>query len=154
MGSGCIDPRVLDLCTSWWVVSFAPWPLYPQGTHYIWAAGWAQSRSGKRGEEKNLAPTGTRTLTPSVVQPVASRYTKSGSVHYIYILYIYSLNIIERSATAIILLKFNPYFLKLIEQKGGETVTILTLCVHLLTCLKYLSRNGEAASICNWPHRA
>jgi hypothetical protein len=31
-GSGCIDPHVLDLGTSWrWVVSFMPWPLYPRG---------------------------------------------------------------------------------------------------------------------------
>jgi hypothetical protein len=31
-GSGCIDPHFLDLGTSWrWVVSFTPWPLYPQG---------------------------------------------------------------------------------------------------------------------------
>jgi hypothetical protein len=31
-GSGCIDPRFLDLSTSWrWVVSFMPQPLYPPG---------------------------------------------------------------------------------------------------------------------------
>jgi hypothetical protein len=35
-------------------------------------AGWAQSRSGRCGEEKNLAPAGNRT---PVVQPVARRYT-------------------------------------------------------------------------------
>jgi hypothetical protein len=33
------------------------------------------NRSGRHGEEKNLAPTGTRTPTSSVVQPVASPYT-------------------------------------------------------------------------------
>jgi hypothetical protein len=30
-GSGCIDPHLLDLGTSWrWVVNFKPRPLYPQ----------------------------------------------------------------------------------------------------------------------------
>jgi hypothetical protein len=33
------------------------------------------SRPGRRGEEKILDPTGTRISDPSVVQPVASRYT-------------------------------------------------------------------------------
>jgi hypothetical protein len=33
------------------------------------------SRSGRSGKEKILYPTGTRTPTPSVVQPVAIRYT-------------------------------------------------------------------------------
>jgi hypothetical protein len=37
--------------------------------------GGPQSRSGQRGEEQILDPTGTRIPTPSVVQPVASRYT-------------------------------------------------------------------------------
>jgi hypothetical protein len=32
VGSGCIDPRFLDLGTSWrWVFSVTPRPLYPQG---------------------------------------------------------------------------------------------------------------------------
>jgi hypothetical protein len=32
LGSGGIDPRILDLGTRWrWVVSFTPRPLYPQG---------------------------------------------------------------------------------------------------------------------------
>jgi hypothetical protein len=37
--------------------------------------GGPQSRSGRFGAEKILDPTGTRVLSPSVVQPVASRYT-------------------------------------------------------------------------------
>jgi hypothetical protein len=61
------------------VVNFAPRPLYPRGntpgTH--WIGGWVdpQSRSEQRGQEKILNPTGTRSPDPSVVQPVASRYT-------------------------------------------------------------------------------
>jgi hypothetical protein len=32
LGSGGIAPHILDLGTRWrWVVSFTPWPLYPQG---------------------------------------------------------------------------------------------------------------------------
>jgi hypothetical protein len=37
--------------------------------------GGPQSRSGRRGEEKILEPTGTRNSDPSVVQPVVSHYT-------------------------------------------------------------------------------
>jgi hypothetical protein len=36
--------------------------------------GGPQSRSGRRGEKEILDHTGTRTPTPFVVQPVASRY--------------------------------------------------------------------------------
>jgi hypothetical protein len=79
-GSGCIDPRFLDFVTSWrWVVSVTPLPLYP-GRKSPWypldkRLGGLQSRSGRRGEEKILDPTGTRTPDPSIAQPVASRYT-------------------------------------------------------------------------------
>jgi hypothetical protein len=44
-----IDPRFLDLGTSWrWVVSFTPRPLNPRGTH--WIGGWVgpKNRSGRR----------------------------------------------------------------------------------------------------------
>jgi hypothetical protein len=55
-----------------------PRPLYPRGEGpwypFSRRLGGPQSRSGRRGEEKILEPTGTRTLSPSVVQPVASRY--------------------------------------------------------------------------------
>jgi hypothetical protein len=37
--------------------------------------GGPQSRSGRHREEKILDPTGTRLSGPSVIQPVASRYT-------------------------------------------------------------------------------
>jgi hypothetical protein len=37
--------------------------------------GGPQSQSGRRGEEKNLDPTGARNSDHSVVQPAASRYT-------------------------------------------------------------------------------
>jgi hypothetical protein len=48
-GSGGIDPRFLDLGTSWrWVVSFTPRPLYPgqsaPGTN--WIGGWENPRTG------------------------------------------------------------------------------------------------------------
>jgi hypothetical protein len=54
-------------------------PLYPRGKRPRYPLdrrlGGPQSQSGPRGEEKILDSTGTRTPTPSVVQPVASRYT-------------------------------------------------------------------------------
>jgi hypothetical protein len=46
-------------------------PQYPLDR----SLGEPQSQSGPLGEEKILTPIGTRTPTPSVVQPVASRYT-------------------------------------------------------------------------------
>jgi hypothetical protein len=48
-----------------------PRPLYPRYP-LDRKLGGPQSQSGRRGEEKILDPTGTRT---PVVQPVASRYT-------------------------------------------------------------------------------
>jgi hypothetical protein len=64
-GSGCTDPRILDLGTSWrWVVCFTSRPLYPRRkisrNPLDRRLGGLQNRSGRR-EEKNLAPTGTRT---------------------------------------------------------------------------------------------
>jgi hypothetical protein len=55
-------------------VSFIPRPLYPRYP-FDRRLGGPQSRSGRREEEKSLGPTGNRTPTPSVVQPVAGRYT-------------------------------------------------------------------------------
>jgi hypothetical protein len=61
------------------VVSFTPRPLYPRGKSprypLVRKLGGPQSRSGISGEENILDPTGTGTANPSVVQPVASRYT-------------------------------------------------------------------------------
>jgi hypothetical protein len=79
-GSGGIAPRILDLGTRWRrVVSFTPWPLYPQGNSH-WdpldrRLGGPQSRSGHGGEEKNSQP--RRELNPRnpFVQPIAQRYT-------------------------------------------------------------------------------
>jgi hypothetical protein len=78
-GSECIDPSFLDLCTSWsWVVSFKIRPIYSQEKsprYTLNRLGGPRSRSGRRGEMKILAPTGTPISDPFVVQPVASRYT-------------------------------------------------------------------------------
>jgi hypothetical protein len=64
MGSRCIDPCILDLATWWRVVSFTPRPLYSRGNipRYAFSGrlGWPQNRAGRRGEEENLAPTGTQ----------------------------------------------------------------------------------------------
>jgi hypothetical protein len=61
------------------MVSFRPLPLCPLGKGLRYPLdrrlGGPQSRSGRRGEEKILEPTGTQTPTSSVIQPVASRYT-------------------------------------------------------------------------------
>jgi hypothetical protein len=72
MGKGFIDPCILNLDPSWrWVVSLMPRPLYPRGKSPGYPLdmrlGGPQNRSGQRGEEKNLAPTGARTPTPLVV---------------------------------------------------------------------------------------
>jgi hypothetical protein len=74
MGCGCIDPHFLDLGTSWrWVVSFTPRPLYPQGNSPRYPLDrrldGPQSWSGRRGEDKILDPTGTRTPTPRSPNP-------------------------------------------------------------------------------------
>jgi hypothetical protein len=42
-------------------------------THFI--GGWVGPRTGLKDVEKILAPTGTQTPDPSVIQPVACRYT-------------------------------------------------------------------------------
>jgi hypothetical protein len=78
-GSGCRGPRFLDLGTSWrWVVSFISRPLYPLRNRprdpLDRRLGGPLNRSGRRGEEKILAPTRNRTATPSAIQPVAHRY--------------------------------------------------------------------------------
>jgi hypothetical protein len=69
---------ILDLGTSWrWVVSFTPLPLYPRGKSPLYTLDMRlrgpHSRSGRRGEEKILDPTGTRTPIPrsSSLWPVA-----------------------------------------------------------------------------------
>jgi hypothetical protein len=78
MGELRYSSTILDLGTRMRnAVSFTPWQLYPLGKSPRYPLerrlGGPQNRSGRRGEEKILAPTGTRNPTP--VQPVASRYT-------------------------------------------------------------------------------
>jgi hypothetical protein len=69
LGTSCIGSRILDLDTSWkWVISFTPRPLYllrkiPSYPFDRRLSG-PQSRSIRHGEQKHLAPTGTRTPTP------------------------------------------------------------------------------------------
>jgi hypothetical protein len=79
MGSGCIDSRFLELGTSWrWMVNLKPQPPYPQMIHWYplgTRLRGPQGRSELRGQDKNLAATGTRTPDTSVVPPVASRVT-------------------------------------------------------------------------------
>jgi hypothetical protein len=77
-GSGCIDPHFLDLGTSWRrVANFTPRPLYPRGKSPQYPSdrrlGGPQSRSGQFGE--NSWPYRDSNSHPSVVQPIASRYT-------------------------------------------------------------------------------
>jgi hypothetical protein len=77
-GSGCIDPHLLDLGTSWRrVVSLTPRPLYPQGKSTRCPLdrrlGGPQSRSERRGE--NSCYHRDSNSDPLVVHPVASRYT-------------------------------------------------------------------------------
>jgi hypothetical protein len=63
-GTGCIDPRFLDVGTSCrWVVSLTPRTLYPRYPLERRLDG-PQSRSGRRVEEKILDTTGSRTPTP------------------------------------------------------------------------------------------
>jgi hypothetical protein len=78
LGSGGIAPRILDFGNRWrWVVSFTPWPLYPQGKSPWYPLdrrlGGTQSRSGRGGEEKNSQP--LPGLEPPIIQPVAQRCT-------------------------------------------------------------------------------
>jgi hypothetical protein len=66
--------------TSWRLVfTFTPRPLYLRGNspsaHWIRRLGGPESRSGRRGEEKILDPTGTRT-------PTRSRYPGSYGITY------------------------------------------------------------------------
>jgi hypothetical protein len=80
MGEWSIDPHFLELGTSWRsVVSFTPRPIYSRGKSPRYPVdrrlGGPQSRSGRHGEVKILDTTGDSNSDPSVVQPVASRYT-------------------------------------------------------------------------------
>jgi len=61
VGSGVIDPSILNLCTWWsWAVSFRPRPLYIRGKRPRYpldrSLGGLHSRSGGGGEEKKSHP--------------------------------------------------------------------------------------------------
>jgi hypothetical protein len=80
MGSGCIDPHFLHLGTSWkWVVSFTPRPLYslwrsllyPFYRRLVGPHVWTTWR------RENSCPYRDSKSDPSIVQPVAIRYTDS-----------------------------------------------------------------------------
>jgi hypothetical protein len=73
-GSGRIDPRFLDLGTSWrWMVSLTLRPIYPRGKRPRYpldrGLGGPQTWSGRCGEEKIVYLTGTRTPTPLSSSP-------------------------------------------------------------------------------------
>jgi hypothetical protein len=57
-GSGCIDQHFLDLALVGGEWSASRSGLFTPGTHWIGGLVDPQSRSGRRGEEKNLDPTG------------------------------------------------------------------------------------------------
>jgi hypothetical protein len=66
--TGCIDLHFVNPVTSWrWVVSSTPRPLYPRGKWPRYPLdrrmGGPHNRPGRRGEEKSIDPTGTRTAT-------------------------------------------------------------------------------------------
>jgi hypothetical protein len=72
MGKRSYSSTIHDLGTRWgWVVSFTPRPFYPREKSPRYPLetrlGGPQSRSGRCGEEKNLASAGNRT---PAVQPV------------------------------------------------------------------------------------
>jgi hypothetical protein len=89
--SECIDPCILVLGTGWrCVVSFTVRPLYPRGmgNRYPldWRLGGPQNRSGRRGEEQNLAPTRTRNATQPP-KPVARLCTNCAIPAQVIVLY-------------------------------------------------------------------
>jgi hypothetical protein len=78
--SGYIDPCFLYLGTGCrWVVSFTSRPLYPRGKspRYLLdrRLGGPQNQSERHAEVKILDPHRDSNSDPSVVQPIASRYT-------------------------------------------------------------------------------
>jgi hypothetical protein len=58
------------------VVSFTTRPLYPRGKSHRYPSGWVNPTAGLDNVEKRkFLPLPRLELRPSVVQPVASRYT-------------------------------------------------------------------------------
>jgi hypothetical protein len=66
------------------MVSFAARYLYPEERTPVtlWIGGWVSPTAGLDDMEKILDPIRTQTPTPSVVQPVASRYTDRSRLRY------------------------------------------------------------------------
>jgi hypothetical protein len=77
-GSGFIDPRFLDLGTSWRWSASHPGPFTPRegapGTH--WIGGWVDRRANLDDLEKRKSRHYRDSNSdPSVIQPVGGRYT-------------------------------------------------------------------------------
>jgi hypothetical protein len=70
------------------VISFTTRPLYPRYS-LGWRLGGPQNRSGWGGEEKNLASTGTQTLTPRPSSPYPIAIATALSLFFIYLFVIY-----------------------------------------------------------------
>jgi hypothetical protein len=83
-----VDPRFLDLGISWrLVVRFTPRPLYPRRKSPLYLLdrrlGGPQNRSGRRGEEKILDPTGTRASTPPPVAIPTALFRLNSCYYYL-----------------------------------------------------------------------
>jgi hypothetical protein len=89
MGNGCINPHFFGLALvgcEWSASRSCRLTLgkespVPNGQE----VSGPHSRSGPCGRTKILDPTGTRTLDPSVVQPIGSRYTNHSTAAHTYI---------------------------------------------------------------------
>jgi hypothetical protein len=72
LGSGCIDPRFLDLGTSWsTVINFTPGQLYPveRAPGSNWIGGWMGPRTGLDDLKRKFLTLPGLELDISVVQP-------------------------------------------------------------------------------------
>jgi hypothetical protein len=134
--SGCIDPRILDLGTSWrWVVSFTPRPIYLRGKSPRYPLdrrlSGPQNRSGERGEEKILDTTGTRTPTTLSSSPVPSRYTDYATP--VPVVDKYELNLYYIIFFLIFKYNYYAWVLVLTERgKGGHSVRkVVNHCVNI-----------------------
>jgi hypothetical protein len=107
------------------VVSFTPLPLYPQGKSSQYPLtrrlGGPQNWSRLCGEEKILDPTRTPNSDPSVVQPVASRYTDYAILAPILNQYRPKLNLYDNSSCI-------PNFIKICSEVFEMNITS-PLCI-------------------------
>jgi hypothetical protein len=92
-GNGCIDPRFLDLGTSWRsVVSFTLQPFYPRGKStlapILKETGWAPEPVWTTWRRENSWPHRDSNSDPSVVRPVASRCALPAPILETYYFYI------------------------------------------------------------------